>query len=395
MIVFATARESSRERWLPLLSGGGSAVLEVGSWAGLIAEVANPRVRIVVVDPELPGLAPELLHALVQTLPHAPLLRSIEEPLGAIPSVPNRPIQVHALVRRRGKGGASDELQRRLVHSGLGLTAPVLMARAAATRGTLVLVGPRGTGKEHHARLLHRMSAVVGPFVLLGADVSWQPRPGPGTLYIESGHIRPDLGESVKSAVDAGWWVIVGSRGPVDVPTSSVLTLTPLSQRPDAIVPLARHFAETHARALGLSRRRYDRQLLALMQAWSWPQNDRELDRFVQQAVAASTEPVLRLDRLPPELRVRLDPSEAAPTVSLEGYEELVSERLAAVVRGWHAARATDLHELVIDATERALLRLVLARTKGSRKAAAQLLGVARNTLQSHLIRLGVSAGGE
>lgn len=49
----------------------------------------------------------------------------------------------------------------------------------------------------------------------------------------------------------------------------------------------------------------------------------------------------------------------------------------------------------MIDAAERALLRLVLARTKGNRKAAAQLLGLARNTLQTHLLRLGVTAGGE
>lgn len=395
MIVFATDRESSRERWLPLLSGTGSAIHVVRTWAELVAEAASPRVRVAVIDPALPGLQAALLVALVESLPHPPLLRSLEEPLGTIPSLPMRAALVNGLTRRRGRGDAADELQRRLVHGGLGPSAAVIMARAAASRATLVLAGPRGTGKELHARLLHRMSGTMGPFVVLAAGASWQPTDPIGTLFVDGGHIRPDLAEVVVAASDAGWRVIVGSRGPVEVPMASTLQLTALSQRPDAIVPLARHFAETHARALGLPRRRYDRQLLALMQAWSWPQNDRELDRFVQQAVANSTEPVLRLDRLPAELRARLDPAEGAPAVSLEGFEELVSERLAPVVRGWHAGGATDLHELVIDASERALLRLVLARTKGNRKAAAQMLGLARNTLQTHLQRLGVTAGGE
>jgi DNA-binding protein Fis len=378
-----------------VLSGGGSAVLVARSWPELVTEVAGARVRMAVIDPGLPGLQPELLVSLVSSLPRPPLLRSLDEPLGAIPSIPSRGAQLHALVRRRGKGGAAEELQRRLVHSGLGPGAPVIMARAAAVRTTLVLSGPRGTGKELHARLLHRMANLAAPFVSLAPSQAWSPGEIRGTLYVEAGHLRADLPELVGLAVDAGWRVIVGSRTPVEVPMATTLSLSPLRERPDAIVPLARHFAEVHVRGLGLPRRRYDRRLLALMQAWSWPQNDRELDRFVQQVVASSVDPVLRLESLSPELRARLDPAEAAPTLSLEGFEDLVSERLAAVVRGWHAGGATDLHELVIDTAERALLRLVLARTKGNRKAAAQLLGLARNTLQAHLLRLGVSAGAE
>lgn len=395
VIVFATDSESSRQRWLPVLASGGSAIVVVRRWAELVAEVARPRVRLAVVDPALPGLHAELLVALVSSLPQPPLVRMLDEPLGAIFALPVRGLHVNALVRRRGAGGAVEELQRRLAYSGLGPGAAVIVARAAAVRTTLVFVGPRGTGKELHARLVHRMSGAVGPFVSLPPGAAWTGGDAPGTLYVEAGHVRPDLTDVVSSATDSGWRVIVGSRTNVDVPMAATLPLSSLRERPDSIVPLARHFTDLHARSLGLPRRRCDRRLLALMQAWSWPQNDRELDRFVQHAVAASTDTVLRLESLPPELRARLDPAEAAPTLSLEGFEELVSERLAAVVRGWHAGGATDLHELVIDSAERALLRLVLARTRGNRKAAAQLLGLARNTLQTHLQRLGVSAGGE
>jgi two-component system nitrogen regulation response regulator GlnG len=395
VIVFATDSESSRHRWLPVLAGGGSAVQVVRGWPALVGEVVSPRVRLVVIDPALPGLRPDLLLALVNSLPRPPVLRTVDEPLGPIPAIPSRGASLSALLRRRGRCGATDELQRRLVHSGLGESAPVQMAAAASGRGALLFVGPRGTGKELHARLVHRMSDSPGPFVVLPPGAPWSPGVPTGTLYVESGHVRPDLAELASSAADAGWRLIVGARTRAEVPMATVLTLTALRDRPDAIVPLARHFAEHHARALGLPRRRYERRLLALMQAWSWPQNERELDRFVQMVVAGSTDPVLRLETLAPELRARLDPAEAAPSVSLKGFEDLVSERLAAVVRGWHAGGATDLHELVIGAAERALLRLVLARTHGNRKAAAQLLGLARNTLQSHLARLGVSAANE
>jgi len=47
-----------------------------------------------------------------------------------------------------------------------------------------------------------------------------------------------------------------------------------------------------------------------------------------------------------------------------------------------------------VDATERALIQLALARTEGNRKAAASLLGISRNTLHERIGRLGIDAAG-
>ena len=76
-----------------------------------------------------------------------------------------------------------------------------------------------------------------------------------------------------------------------------------------------------------------------------------------------------------------MNPTAAPQGADLEGFEEVVAARLAPVVQGWREGRGTGLHGMVVDATERALLRLVLAGTQGNRKAASKLLGVARNTL--------------
>jgi DNA-binding protein Fis len=64
------------------------------------------------------------------------------------------------------------------------------------------------------------------------------------------------------------------------------------------------------------------------------------------------------------------------------------------VVRAWSPGPEDTLHALVIRSAERALFQLVLARTQGNRKAAATLLGVARNTLQQRIETLGLGSIG-
>ena len=59
-------------------------------------------------------------------------------------------------------------------------------------------------------------------------------------------------------------------------------------------------------------------------------------------------------------------------------------------MEGLPPGAALDLHTLVVESTERALLRLVLTRTAGNQKAAAQMLGLARNTLHAKALHLGL-----
>lgn len=394
MLIFATDRESSRLRWMPVFATGAWGVVPVSDWASLVEQIAMPRTRTIVVDPALPGLKPALLVELVASLPHRPLLRCIDEPVAGIAVIPASPNALAALLRRRGTRSAG-ELQARLRHCGLGPNAGLLVSKAAGSAAPLLVEGPRGTGKELVARLVHSLGARGGAFVSVLPGAVWRPEGLAGTVYFESAHLVTDLAARAREAEAAGWRAMAGTRATLELSGATLLRLSPLRERPESVVPLVHHFIELHARRLGLPRRRFDRSLLALLQAWTWPQNERELDRFVHDVLLAVDEPAIRAASLPQELRARLDPAAVAPGVDLEGFEEVVAARLAPVVQGWHAGHGTDLHAMVVDATERALLRLVLARTQGNRKASSKLLGVARNTLQSRLERLGVSATSE
>ncbi|MSQ00606.1 MAG: hypothetical protein EXR71_01775 [Myxococcales bacterium] len=391
MLIFATDRETCRERWLPSLATGRWALATVADWPSLLVRLVQPRVGMLVVDPELPGLRPALLIDLAASLPHRPLLRAVDQPLPGIPVIPSRPAALHALLVRRLARGARDELHGRLIHSGLGAAAERLVSLAAAAEGPVIVLGARGTGKEQHARLIHDLAGGPGPFVILEPGETVRSEPKAGTAYFESAHLVPDLAERVREAERAGWRVIAAARTSIEIPGALVLSLAPLRERPGSIVPLTHHFLDLHARRLGTPRRRFDRRLLSLLQAWSWPLNERELDRFVHDVLGEVDGPLVRAASLPPTLRARLDPAAPAPGTDLEGFEETVAARLAAVVSNWHADSGTALNALVVDATERALYRLVLARTQGNRKAAAGILGVARNTLHARLARLGVS----
>ena len=134
---------------------------------------------------------------------------------------------------------------------------------------------------------------------------------------------------------------------------------------------------------------------MATLHTWRWPGNGRELEEFVLALLAEVPGPTFRADDLTPGLLARLRAPVDAAAREVGGFEELAEDRLRPVVGAFRPGNGPSLHRLVIDATERALLTLVLARTGGNRKAAAELLGVARNTLLARIRELRISASKE
>jgi two-component system nitrogen regulation response regulator GlnG len=63
----------------------------------------------------------------------------------------------------------------------------------------------------------------------------------------------------------------------------------------------------------------------------------------------------------------------------------MLEERLGALFDRFGVDELKDLHSMIVDRTERALIRQVLARTKGSQVKAAAILGINRNTLRRKL----------
>lgn len=82
-------------------------------------------------------------------------------------------------------------------------------------------------------------------------------------------------------------------------------------------------------------------------------------------------------------------PAPPASGAAERSLEELCYERLAAVLDRLGNERLPGLHDTVIAEVERALLRAALERA-GSVAAAAQVLGLHRNTLARRLEELGL-----
>jgi PAS domain S-box-containing protein len=74
------------------------------------------------------------------------------------------------------------------------------------------------------------------------------------------------------------------------------LTVPPLRERQDDIVPLARHFVELICREQGRPALRICRQVTGMLQTHDWPGNIRELRNVIERAIIMSKGERLRLD---------------------------------------------------------------------------------------------------
>ena len=290
--------------------------------------------------------------------------------------------------------------------------------RVAPTRATVLVEGETGTGKELIARLLHRWShRSNGPFIAVNckalADGMLESelfghergsftgaiaehagcfeRASGGTLFLdEIGETAPDFQSKLLRVLETGELLRVGGSTPrkIDVRVVAAtnrtlrqevaagrfredlffrlnvinLRLPSLRERPEDILPLARHFLSQFEAERGSSIRftkEVERQLLA----YSWPGNVRELQNVIHRAVVLGSGNVLN------EIGLELPETRAAFTgeAFFEGTLRDFTERAKA---------------------ER--IRVALQKTMGNHSLAAQALGINRATLYRLIQRLGI-----
>jgi DNA-binding NtrC family response regulator len=63
------------------------------------------------------------------------------------------------------------------------------------------------------------------------------------------------------------------------------LTLPPLRDRPEDVIPLAEHFLERHIREMKRPKRKFSKAAIEAMRCYPWPGNIRELDNAIARAV--------------------------------------------------------------------------------------------------------------
>lgn len=395
-IVLATADDVLRTRMLERLRELGRPGHTAASWSQLVERVADPGTRLVLLDAALPDLDDGLLKRLSRSLAHKPRLRVLEGQLEAIKPVKSQ-AHLARLVARAAPRPIDDEDRALLKLIGMGEEAEDRVVGLALGPLPIRVQGERGTGKQWVARLMHRIACGDAPFVVKRrVDGTLLDRAPAGTVYIE--HVDrqdPDAMRTlIAQARATGWRVAAGSRHAPDEAREGVwanLSIKPLRDNPDGFRPLARLYLDRYRRRLGLPHRRIHSRLWHLMERYEWPGNHRELESFVVLAATSGKSSSLAPGTLPKPVLERLEPGHA-DRARAAAFERVVEERLRPIVRQFadapHDPDAPTLHRLVLDATERALLRLALQQTGSNQRAAATLLGIARNTLRKRLERL-------
>ena len=294
-----------------------------------------------------------------------------------------------------------------------------LAARVAATECGVLIVGESGTGKEVLARFIHRNSArAAAPFVAVncaaipenmleamlfgyergaftGAHAShagkFEQAQG-GTLLLDEVTEMP-LGLQAKllRVLQEREVERIGGRGPLPLDVRVLATtnrrlreevaagrfredlyyrlnvfplaIAPLRARRDDVLPLAMQLLAARVRpgapvpALGA-------EAAHLLLTYAWPGNVRELDNLLQRALILVNGPVI----LPQHIQFEFAGDAAAP----QARQPATPASLAAS----------------LDERERDLILDALRLGKGSRREAAESLGISARTLRYKLARL-------
>jgi Sigma-54 interaction domain/Bacterial regulatory protein, Fis family len=339
------------------------------------------------------------------------LLIVVVQPTEAVPPEPAddrlAPERLHAmLVKLRS------ELGRRFHSSQLvGQSAAIArvreQVRVASDSGARVLVvGPRGSGREQIARTIHygQKSSSIGPLVPIACELvdaeqmqaslasllrrerdTPSERPG-AALLLDVDRLRPaaqqelagflhlpgvQLHALATSRVSLQRLVASGKfHGHLAHELATLtITLPPLAKRREDIPLLAQHFLEEANAAGGKQLAGFQPASLELLAGLPWKGNLDELARAVREACARVT-------------AARVGPADFPDWVRL--------------AKGAAGGQPRDEQSIVLDdflaEIEKELLARALKRARGNKSKAAQLLGLTRQRLLRRLAQCGLAA---
>jgi two-component system response regulator FlrC len=155
------------------------------------------------------------------------------------------------------------------------------------------------------------------------------------------------------------------------------INVPPLRERPRDIVPMMRFLLQRHANRHGKPTPDLAESARQKLEAHSWPGNVRELDNVAQRALILSAGGVVDADSIMFEADTQIYGMGREP----EFTETL--ERAAPVAIAENATLGANLrsteHDIILD---------VLNNCSGSRKAAAERLGISERTLRYKLAKM-------
>ena len=303
-----------------------------------------------------------------------------------------------------------------------------LVERVAPARSTVLVTGESGTGKELIAKAIHEASPRADfPFVvvncsnipseLLESELFGHTKGAftgavaakkglfevadTGSIFLdEIGDLRPETQVRLLRVIQEREFTPLGDTTPAKVDVRIIaatnvdlrdavktgtfredlyyrlsvvpIELPALRQRPEDILPLAKHFIQKYnAENLRTISENLSPEVLSLLENYHYPGNVRELENIIERAVVIATTDEITLECLRPEVR---DPGLAFEMMQkAEGTSSNID-----IGRGVNFY--DEVRRFEID-----LIRRALDQTGGHQSRAARLLGLNATTLNSKI----------
>jgi DNA-binding NtrC family response regulator len=330
-----------------------------------------------------------------------------------------KPLNTHRLAAAvrsaHGYLALRDELEKRQdeaavpvdLYGGTAMRKVLREVERLARRDVPVLIsGERGTGREHMARVMHRMSSRrTRSFVTVegaGGDLETalfgtEGSPGKavsaegGTLFLKNlDGLAPERARSVGAFMKER--TLPGSSGsrldvrvlcslngiqgddPLRTSSCRVLRLPPLRERVEDIVPLAEQFLTECAQVFETGPKRLAQGARKYLTRHPWPGNVGELKNAIRKACLLSS------DELVEERHFVL--GDVAAHCSIK---EFLQVKLGKYIGEMTKLRRAGLHATVMNEVEKSLIELVLEEASGNQLKSAATLGINRTTLRTKI----------
>ncbi len=290
------------------------------------------------------------------------------------------------------------------------------LLRVAAVEAPVLITGETGTGKELAARMIHQKSArSSGPFVAVNCGAlpehlveselfghskgaftgALQDKTGfceaanQGVLFLdEIGELPLPVQVKLLRFLDQRCFEKVGGTTPIHVDVRIIaatnrdlhaavaqgsfradlfyrlavlhIQTPPLRQHPDDIPELAQHFLHEVA-----PHTQFSPEALAVLQKHPWPGNVRELRNTIWQAATLAAGTILQPNQIP----LPCAPTPVSSNPSLQAFVDSLPDNALAL-------------DPLLQELQKLLAQRALALTNGNQTAAAELLGIHRNSLR-------------
>ncbi len=308
--------------------------------------------------------------------------------------------------------------------------------RIAPSEATVLIIGETGTGKELIARHIHALSdRRSGPFVAfncaaiseslmeselfghergaftgaVAAKTGWFETAQGGTLFLdEIGDLPLALQAKLLRVIQEREVVRVGSRQPVSIDVRLIaatnvnlteavtagrfredlfyrlnvvpLDLPPLRERPQDIIPLAKHFMIFYGSRLGYDTVELVPETVQALMAYPWPGNIRQVENTIHHALLVCSGTTIS----PNDLRL---PAARPPAVAVAASTQPPDSFEQMLHRLFESGRP-DLYQWI----DERVFRAAYEYTEQNQVQTARLLGISRNVVRDRLLRYGLLA---